>query len=109
MGCHRNGNQSLTIPHQETGQTSTNITHLDTENTINGRLTKEGINLKLERELPQIIKDNIEGFCVKLMGFANYTEKDYNRMFWAVHPGSPAILNRLEKKLELLPDKLNAS
>lgn len=30
-------------------------------------------------------------------------------MFWAVHPGGPAILNRLEKKLDLSPDKLSAS
>lgn len=30
-------------------------------------------------------------------------------MFWAVHPGGPAILNRLEKRLELLPEKLRAS
>ncbi|CAI9764356.1 unnamed protein product [Fraxinus pennsylvanica] len=81
----------------------------NTEKIIDGRLTEEGISFKLERELPQIIEDNIEGFCVKLMGFAHYTEKDYNKMFWAVHPGGPAILNRLEKKLELLPEKLNAS
>ena len=30
-------------------------------------------------------------------------------MFWAVHPGGPAILNRMEKRLELSPEKLNAS
>lgn len=30
-------------------------------------------------------------------------------MFWAVHPGGPAILNRMEKQLELSPEKLNAS
>ncbi|KAL0386906.1 UNVERIFIED_CONTAM: Type III polyketide synthase B [Sesamum radiatum] len=43
------------------------------------------------------------------MGSAGYSEKDFNKLFWAVHPGGPAILNRLEKKLELLPEKLNAS
>ncbi|XP_075497775.1 type III polyketide synthase B-like [Primulina tabacum] len=43
------------------------------------------------------------------MGFAGFSEKDYNKLFWAVHPGGPAILNRLEKKLELFPDKLNSS
>lgn len=30
-------------------------------------------------------------------------------MFWAVHPGGPAILNRVEKRMELGPEKLEAS
>lgn len=81
----------------------------DTEKIIDGRLTEEGISFKLERELPQIIEDNIDEFCVKLMRVAGYSQKDYNKLFWAVHPGGPAILNRLEKKLELSPEKLSAS
>lgn len=81
----------------------------DTEKIIDGRLTEEGINFKLARELPQIIEDNIEGFCHKLMEIVGYSEKDYNKLFWAVHPGGPAILNRLEKKLDLVPEKLIAS
>ncbi|KAG6777938.1 hypothetical protein POTOM_017780 [Populus tomentosa] len=81
----------------------------NTEKAIDGRLTEEGISFKLARELPQIIEDNIEGFCHKLIGVAGLTDKDYNKMFWAVHPGGPAILNRMEKRLDLLPDKLNAS
>lgn len=79
----------------------------DTHKKIDGRLTEEGISFKLARELPQIIEDNVEGFCDILMrGVKN---KDYNKMFWAVHPGGPAILNRIEKRLELMPEKLNAS
>lgn len=81
----------------------------DTEKIINGRLTEEGISFKIGRELPQIIEDNIVDFCDKLMEGVGYSEKDYNKMFWAVHPGGPAILNRLEKKLDLLPEKLSAS
>ncbi|KAA8536021.1 hypothetical protein F0562_028499 [Nyssa sinensis] len=81
----------------------------DTEKIIDGRLTEEGISFTLARELPQIIEDHIEGFCDKLMGIVGCRDKDYNEMFWAVHPGGPAILNRLEKKLDLLPEKLSAS
>lgn len=81
----------------------------DTEKIIDGRLTEEGISFKLGRELPQIIEDNIEEFCQKLMKRAGSGGSDYNEMFWAVHPGGPAILNRLEKKLELLPEKLACS
>lgn len=81
----------------------------DTHKIIDGRLTEEGISFKLDKELPQVIEDNIEGFCNKLMESIGYSEKEYNKMFWAVHPGGPAILNRLEKKLELSPEKLTAS
>ncbi|XP_044490940.1 type III polyketide synthase B [Mangifera indica] len=81
----------------------------DTEKIIDGRLTEEGITFKLARELPQIIEDHIEGFCMRLMDTVALSNKDYNKMFWAVHPGGPAILNRMEKRLELLPEKLNAS
>ncbi|KNA21281.1 hypothetical protein SOVF_044710 [Spinacia oleracea] len=81
----------------------------DTEKIIDGRLTEEGISFKLDRALPQIIEDNIEGFCGKLMDTIGMSDKDYNKIFWAVHPGGPAILNRLEKRLDLSPEKLIAS
>lgn len=81
----------------------------DTEKIIDGRLTEEGISFKLDRELPQIIEDHVQGFCNKLMAKIGLTEKDYNALFWAVHPGGPAILNRMEKRLDLLPEKLTAS
>ncbi|PIA57268.1 hypothetical protein AQUCO_00600182v1 [Aquilegia coerulea] len=81
----------------------------DTEKTIDGRLTEEGISFKLGRDLPQIIEDNIEGFCTKLMKVVGFNNEEYNKLFWAVHPGGPAILNRLEKKFDLLPEKLTAS
>ncbi|XP_043708626.1 type III polyketide synthase B [Telopea speciosissima] len=81
----------------------------NTEKTIDGRLTEEGINFRLGRDLPNIIEDNVEGFCRKLMGPSGFSDKEYNKMFWAVHPGGPAILNRLEKRLELSPEKLSSS
>ncbi|RZB79143.1 Type III polyketide synthase B, partial [Glycine soja] len=80
-----------------------------TEKKIDGRLTEEGISFKLARELPQIIEDNVEGFCDKLISVVGFENKEYNKMFWAVHPGGPAILNRIEKRLDLLPEKLSAS
>ncbi|XP_047939938.1 type III polyketide synthase B-like [Salvia hispanica] len=80
----------------------------DTEKIIDGRLTEEGISFRLDRELPQIIEDNVQGFCDELMGVSK-VKMDYNKLFWAVHPGGPAILNRMEKKLALLPGKLSAS
>lgn len=81
-----------------------------TQNVIDGRLTEEGINFKLGRDLPQKIEENIEEFCKKLMGKAGGDESmEFNDMFWAVHPGGPAILNRLETKLKLEKEKLESS
>ncbi|KAK1322610.1 Chalcone synthase A [Acorus calamus] len=81
----------------------------DTEKTIDGRVTEEGISFKLGRDLPEIIEENVEGFCERLIGVVGYSREKYNEMFWAVHPGGPAILNRMEKRLGLLPEKLGAS
>ncbi|XP_031503130.1 type III polyketide synthase A-like [Nymphaea colorata] len=78
-----------------------------TETIIDGRLTEEGINFKLGRDLPQKIEDHIEGFCRGLMKRARV--RDFNEMFWAIHPGGPAILNRLESHLGLSAEKLNCS
>ncbi|KAJ0052220.1 hypothetical protein Pint_00143 [Pistacia integerrima] len=78
-----------------------------TQNVIDGRLSEEGINFKLGRDLPQKIEDNIEEFCKKLMAKAGL--KEFNDLFWAVHPGGPAILNRLENKLKLNNEKLEYS
>ncbi|KAK3002652.1 hypothetical protein RJ639_019956 [Escallonia herrerae] len=78
-----------------------------TQNVIDGSLSEEGINFKLGRDLPQKIEDNIEEFCKKLMAKAGL--KEFNDLFWAVHPGGPAILNRLESTLGLKSKKLECS
>ncbi|XP_024993823.1 type III polyketide synthase B isoform X1 [Cynara cardunculus var. scolymus] len=81
----------------------------DTEKVIDGRLNEEGISFILARELPEIIEENVKGFCDKLLGHLGCDDMGYNDFFWAVHPGGPAILNKLEKKLDLWPEKLSAS
>lgn len=82
-----------------------------TSHVIDGRLSEEGIYFKLGRDLPQKIEENIEGFCRKVMGGAGVGEGQggFNEMFWAVHPGGPAILNRLESVLGLESGKLECS
>ncbi|CAH8380202.1 unnamed protein product [Eruca vesicaria subsp. sativa] len=39
----------------------------------------KGKKFTLSRELPQIIEDNVESFCKKLIGKAGLTPKDYNQ------------------------------
>ncbi|KAL6569316.1 hypothetical protein OROMI_013830 [Orobanche minor] len=81
----------------------------ETNNVIDGRLSEEGIYFKLGRDLPQKVEDNIDEFCKKVMGKGGPTGKEYNDLFWAVHPGGPAILNRLERVLGLEKEKLDCS
>ncbi|KAJ8900229.1 hypothetical protein K2173_024869 [Erythroxylum novogranatense] len=57
-----------------------------TQNVIDGRLSEEGINFKLGRDLPQKIEQNIEQFCKKLVLKVGLTE--FNDLFWAVHPAA---------------------
>ncbi|XP_073000797.1 type III polyketide synthase A-like isoform X2 [Typha latifolia] len=79
-----------------------------TQGIIDGRMTEEGINFKLGRDLPQMVESNIEEFCKMLMEKAGL-KKDFNELFWAVHPGGPAILNGIEGRLGLRPEKLQSS
>ncbi|CAM0953555.1 unnamed protein product [Alopecurus aequalis] len=84
----------------------------DTEKTIDGRLTEEGIKFQLGRELPHIIEAHVESFCQKLMREREGDHHDpltYDDMFWAVHPGGPAILTKMEGRLGLDGGKLRAS
>ncbi|KAL8161185.1 hypothetical protein V2J09_012674 [Rumex salicifolius] len=81
----------------------------ETHGVINGGLTEEGINFKLGRDLPIKIEENIEKFCRKLMGKIGDEKLGFNDLFWAVHPGGPAILNKLESKLGLESKKLECS
>ncbi|CAN6203670.1 unnamed protein product [Urochloa humidicola] len=87
-----------------------------TERTIEGRLTEEGIKFQLGRELPHLIEAHVEDFCRKLMAErpgAGAGEEGgimgYEEMFWAVHPGGPAILTKMEGRLGLGGEKLRAS
>ncbi|KAG0477856.1 hypothetical protein HPP92_012575 [Vanilla planifolia] len=85
-----------------------------TAGVIDGRMTEEGISFLLGRELPELIGSRIEGFCQRMMESARVKDgvrfKDgFNDLFWAVHPGGPAILNRMEGSLGLRPEKLECS
>ena len=84
----------------------------DTEKTIDGRLTEEGIKFQLGRELPHIIEAHVESFCQKLMKEREGDQQEqlsYDDMFWAVQPGGPAILTKMEGRLGLEGGKLRAS
>ncbi|KAJ7569103.1 hypothetical protein O6H91_01G142000 [Diphasiastrum complanatum] len=79
----------------------------DSEGAINGRLREAGLILYLQKEVPGLISKNIDKVLADPLGYAHFPS--YNNMFWAVHPGGPAILDQMEAKLGLSVDKLQAS
>lgn len=78
-----------------------------TEGIITGKLTEAGLFLKASKEVPGLISSNIDGFLTEVRKVVGSPQ--YNDMFWAVHPGGPAILSQIEAKLKLNSDKMQGS
>ncbi|KAJ1406618.1 Thiolase-like [Sesbania bispinosa] len=57
-----------------------------------------------ELDVPGLISKNIEKALVE--AFQPLGISDYNSIFWIAHPGGPAILDQVEDKLGLKPEKM---
>ncbi|KAK8967435.1 Bibenzyl synthase [Platanthera guangdongensis] len=83
------------------------ITLPDSRDAIEGFLREGGIIATIHKNLPLLISDNI---CKCLEGaFKSVGISDWNSIFWAAHPGGRAILDQIEMKLGLKPEKLQAA
>ncbi|GJN32379.1 hypothetical protein PR202_gb20885 [Eleusine coracana subsp. coracana] len=82
----------------------------NSEDAIVMYLTKVGYGGKIStRENPMLIRDNIEKCLADTFEPLGIFCSDWNNMFWAVHPGSSAILDKVDAVLKLKPEKLAAS
>ncbi|KAG2721149.1 hypothetical protein I3760_02G068000 [Carya illinoinensis] len=79
----------------------------DSDGAIDGHLREVGLTFHLLKDLPGLISTNIEKSLVEAFQPLGIT--DWNSLFWIVHPGGPAILDQVESKLELKPEKLRAT
>lgn len=70
-------------------------------------LTEHGFQMRLGASVPQVLAANVEGLTSRLLGRHGLTQEDVS--IWAIHPGSGKILDKLQKKLALEPDALDAS
>jgi len=66
-----------------------------------------GFNMVLSSYIPDILSNNLEKFLRPVLGKFQLTQSNIDR--WAIHPGGRAILDRLEKQLELDEDSLRFS
>lgn len=77
---------------------------------IVGHLREEGLMFTLQPEIPHNISNNVE--CIlkdgfRLVGMVPWPQ--WNSLFWVVHPGGRAILDKMEEKLGLSTEKLRAT
>ncbi|KMZ74276.1 Chalcone synthase 2 [Zostera marina] len=79
----------------------------ESEGAIGGHIGEAGLSLHLLNTIPAIIVNNIENSLVE--AFHPLGISDWNSLFWIAHPGGPAILNNIQKKLGLNEDKLRAT
>ncbi|KAG8090648.1 hypothetical protein GUJ93_ZPchr0011g26961 [Zizania palustris] len=83
-----------------------------TEHAVTGKLRMGGLDYHISHEMPSLIGDHI-GHCVadalRPLGIGGGDVDLWNGLFWAVHPGGPAILDSVEARLALAPGKLAAS
>lgn len=79
----------------------------DCEDAIQGKVREAGLLLHIGKNVPELISENIEKSLKE--AFDPFGISDWNSIFWVGHPGGPAILNRVEAKLGLEPQKLCAT
>lgn len=79
----------------------------DSEGAIDGHLREVGLTFHLLKDVPGLISKNIEKSLLE--AFQPLGISDWNSLFWIAHPGGPAILDQVELKLGLKPEKLRAT
>ncbi|OMO55635.1 hypothetical protein CCACVL1_27143 [Corchorus capsularis] len=79
----------------------------DSEGAIHIHFREVGLMFYLHEEIPEMISKHIEKSLVE--AFKPLGISDWNSLFWIAHPGGPAILDEIELKLSLKPEKLRAT
>ncbi|KAL9258260.1 Chalcone synthase-like protein [Drosera capensis] len=79
----------------------------DSDGAIDGHLREVGLTFHLMKDVPGIISKNIEKSLQEAFGPLGIS--DWNSLFWIAHPGGPAILDQVEEKLKLKPEKLKST
>ncbi|KAM7277929.1 hypothetical protein ACFE04_005063 [Oxalis oulophora] len=77
------------------------------EGHLGGNLRESGATYYITPKVPIFVGDNIEANLKE--SFDHIGVKDWNSLFYIVHPGGPAILNKVTDTLGLKENKLKAS
>ncbi|GMJ01403.1 TRANSPARENT TESTA 4, CHALCONE SYNTHASE [Hibiscus trionum] len=79
----------------------------DSDEMIVAKIRETGMQYYLSRDLPQVVSNNIEQCLIEM--FAPFGIENWNKLFYTIHTGGPAILRGIEEKLGLAGEKLGAS
>ncbi|XP_039142964.1 LOW QUALITY PROTEIN: chalcone synthase 6-4-like [Dioscorea cayenensis subsp. rotundata] len=79
----------------------------ESEGYIGGHLREVGLTFYLHNQVPSTVGNNIEKTLIK--AFSPLGISDWNSLFFITHPGGRAILDKIEEKLELKPEKMRAT
>ncbi|KAL2347727.1 hypothetical protein Fmac_001727 [Flemingia macrophylla] len=79
----------------------------DFDGTINGHLREVRLMCHLLKDACEIILKDIKKSLAK--AFAPIGTRDWNSRFWIAHPSTPTILDQVEEKLRLKPEKLRST
>ncbi|KAL2230202.1 UNVERIFIED_CONTAM: Chalcone synthase [Sesamum indicum] len=79
----------------------------DSTGALVGHLREAGLFVNLSPDIPYHISENIENSLIE--AFEPLGISDWNSIFWVAHPGGRAILDQIEIKLALKPEKLRSS
>ncbi|KAL2349425.1 hypothetical protein Fmac_003425 [Flemingia macrophylla] len=74
---------------------------------IDGHVREAGLTFHLLKDVPGIVSKNIDKALFEAFNPLNIS--DYNSIFWIAHPGGPAILDQVEQKLGLKPERMRAT
>ncbi|XP_060173816.1 chalcone synthase J-like [Lycium barbarum] len=79
----------------------------DSGRVIYANLSEAGLISHIHKDTPTLISKNIEKILVDV--FRPMDIFDWNSIFWVAHPGGRAILDQIELKLGLKPEKFKAT
>ncbi|KAK8923762.1 Bibenzyl synthase [Platanthera zijinensis] len=79
----------------------------DSEGAIGGHVSEGGLLATLHRDVPSLVSKNV-GKCLE-DAFTPLGISDWNSIFWVPHPGGRAILDQVEERVGLKPEKLALS
>ncbi|KAI5600470.1 hypothetical protein BDE02_01G027100 [Populus trichocarpa] len=80
----------------------------DSDDGIVGHIREMGISYYLHKMVPKIVAEGAAQCLVETFN-ARYGIKDWNSLFYVVHPGGTGVLNKFEEHIGLTKDKLRAS
>ncbi|XP_009354028.2 3,5-dihydroxybiphenyl synthase-like [Pyrus x bretschneideri] len=81
----------------------------NSEHGVVANIREMGFNYYLSGDVPKFVGGSVVDFLTKTFEKVDGKNKDWNSLFFSVHPGGPAIVDQVEEQLGLKEGKLRAT